>query len=271
MVAAPEEAGSGGTRGSTGWVGAPAASVLNCGGSGSVSGGSVERRCLPLWLPHFFLSGAGVCWAGRGVGTPGPGCPSPLGPPDPFLAPATPGHTRRVLPHLGHRSLTFSMTPTTLQPLSCSRAELSVRMGRSLRLLKPCNGRREPHGGLRVTASSPCGGHTSACQETSGHRGQDQGTGRPPHHRHRPSGEAGLGPGWPGYPLSSAPTQPSFQAQGVLRNPSQKHQPQEADAPRGGEITRATGLKDQGRPRYLHWEKHLTRCIRPRRSVNVHT
>ena len=117
----------------------------------------MERRCLPLRLPHFFLSGAGVCWAGGGVGTPGPGCPSPLGPPDTFPAPATPGHTRHVLPHLGCRSLTFSMTPTTLQPLSCSRAELSVRMGRSLRLLKPCNGRREPRGGLRVTASSPGG------------------------------------------------------------------------------------------------------------------
>lgn len=40
-------------------------------------------------------------------------------------------------------SLTFSMIPTTLQPLSCSRAELSARMGRSLRLLKPCRGGRQ--------------------------------------------------------------------------------------------------------------------------------
>lgn len=243
MVAAPEEAGSGGTRGSTGWVGAPAASVLNCGGSGSVSGGSVERRCLPLWLPHFFLSGAGVCWAGRGVGTPGPGCPSPLGPPDPFLAPATPGHTRRVLPHLGHRSLTFSMTPTTLQPLSCSRAELSVRMGRSLRLLKPCNGRREPHGGLRVTASSSCGGHTSACQETSGHRGQDQGTGRPPTSQRqterrswprsrvaRPPSQLSPhpallpGPGSPQKPLSKAPTTGGRCSQGWGNNPGNRPQ-----------------------------------------------
>lgn len=53
--------------------------------------------------------------------------------------------------------------------------------------------------------------------------------------------------------------------------PSQKRHPQEADAPRGGEITRATGFKDQGRPRYLHWGKHLTRCTRPRRSVYAHT
>lgn len=37
LVAAPEEAGSGGARGCTGWPGAPAASVLNCRGSGSVS------------------------------------------------------------------------------------------------------------------------------------------------------------------------------------------------------------------------------------------
>lgn len=35
------------------------------------------------------------------------------------------------------------MIPTTLHPFSCSRAELSVRMGRSLRLLKPCGGQRQ--------------------------------------------------------------------------------------------------------------------------------
>lgn len=29
------------------------------------------------------------------------------------------------------------MIPMTLHPLNCSRAELSVRMGRSLKLLKP--------------------------------------------------------------------------------------------------------------------------------------
>ena len=177
-------------------------------------GGAV---CLCGFLTFSF---PGLVCAGRqeGWGTPGPGCPSPLEPPDAFLALATPGHTCCVLPHLGRRSLTFSMTPTTLQPLSCSRAELSVRMGRSLRLLKPCGSGREPHGGLRVMASSPSGGQGLACQETNGHRGQDRGTGRPPPHGDRPS----LSPGWPGHPLSSAPTRASSQAQGIFRNPLSK-------------------------------------------------
>lgn len=51
-------------------------------------------------------------------------------------------YTLVCLPHPGH-PLTLSMMPTTLQPLSCSRAELSVRMGRSLRLLNPCGGGRQ--------------------------------------------------------------------------------------------------------------------------------
>lgn len=79
----------------------------------------------------------------------------PLGPSDPFPTPAPPNYTQHLLPHLGRCSLTFSMTATTLQPLSCSRAELSVRMGRSLRLLKPCRGRREPCSGLRVSSTQP--------------------------------------------------------------------------------------------------------------------
>ena len=175
--------GSGGAQGSSSWLGAPAAAVLNCRGSGSVSELEGLWRgavCLYGFLT-FSLPGLVCAGLEEGWGTPGPGCPSPLGPPDPFPALATPGHTHCVLPHLGHRSLTFSMTPTTLQPLSCSRAELSVRMGRSLRLLKPCGGGREPRGSLRVTASSPsCSEQGSACQETSGHRGQGPGYGQTP-------------------------------------------------------------------------------------------
>ena len=153
------------------------------------------------------------------MGTPGPGCPSLLGPPDPFPAPATPGHTRHVLPHLGRRSLTFSMTPTTLQPLSCSRAELSVRMGRSLRLLKPCNGRREPRCGLRVTASSPGGRQGLSLPGDQWPQRAGPGCGQTPTSLRQTEQRS-----WPrsrvaGHPLISAPTQPSFQALGVLRNP----------------------------------------------------
>lgn len=127
------------------------------GGSGflRLSWRAVERSCAPLLFPHIFLSRADWCGLGwrKGAGPPQPS--PPLGPSDPFPTPAPPNYTQHLLPHLGRCSLTFSRTATTLQPLSCSRAELSVRMGRSLRLLKPCRGRREPRSGLRVSPTQP--------------------------------------------------------------------------------------------------------------------
>lgn len=90
-----------------------------------------------------------MCWGVRRVGNPGHSCSPPLGPADPLPAPSPHPPPRSAYPisfstKCGAISLlTFSMTPTTLQPLSCSRAELSVRMGRSLSVLKPCRGGRQ--------------------------------------------------------------------------------------------------------------------------------
>lgn len=128
----------------------PVASVLNPGGSSflHLSWRAVERRCLPLGCPASF---PGPDWCVLGQGGMGrrwthldtlPPLQSPLrtGRGCSPWPPITLSCTHYLLPHEGPCLLTFSMTPTTLQPLSCSRAELSVRMGRSLRLLKPCRG-----------------------------------------------------------------------------------------------------------------------------------
>lgn len=112
----------------------------------------MEGGCLPLLF--VFLSRTD--WSVLGWGTNWTQLCPPLGPSALSPAPSGGEAAAALSPHpplpivyvisphiMGICSLTFPMTPTTLQPLSCSRAELSVRMGRSLRLLKPCGGRRQ--------------------------------------------------------------------------------------------------------------------------------
>ena len=277
------EVGSGSQQGSACWPGAlatasPVASVLNLRGSGllCLSWRAVQWSCLPLLVPHFFLSRPAWCvlgWSG-GWGTTGSqGC-SPLGPSDPWptssreagvAALSPPSHAHHLLPHLRPRwSLTFSMTATTLQPLSCSRAELSVRMGRSLRLLKPC-GDGESHGSLRPCAGPGLPGEQWPQKAGPGYR-------QTPPHRDRLS-EAGLGPGRPGHPLSSSSTQPSSQARefsGLQKPPLRSSIPRRQMLPGWGNSLRmcvslGTGLRDQGMwPWHLLWRKQLARCSEPR-------
>lgn len=108
---------------------------------------------------------------------------------DPFPSPSeggiaslsAPSCTHYLLPHGRFGLLTFSMTPITLQPLSCSRAELSVRMGRSLRLLKPCRGGRQAAQPQGPACLSPCfsPGRGDLQQPGSTGSGQEQGTVHP--------------------------------------------------------------------------------------------
>lgn len=197
-----------------GWLGAP------CGCAELPRGAvlclswrrSVERRCLPLWLPHFFLAGAGVCWAGGGWGTPGR-LPFSAWTPDPFPALATPGHTHCVLPHLGRPLAHLLDDPDHLAAPQLLQGRAPACGWAEPGLLKPCGERERAHGSLRVTASSTQlqrAGLQLARRPAPQRQGP--GYGQTPPHRDRPS----LGPGWPGHPLSSAPTRASSQAQGVL-------------------------------------------------------
>lgn len=106
-----------------------------------------------------------MCWGREGWGA---AAPSPVSSEGLGVAALSahrhPNRTHHLLPHQGPCLLTFSMTPTTLQPLSCSRAELSVRMGRSLRLLKPCGGETAQGPALLSQAV----GRASSCRGAQG-------------------------------------------------------------------------------------------------------
>lgn len=104
----------------------------------------MERRCLPLWLPHFFLAGAGVCWAGGGVGHPWTRltllC---FWTPSPFPALASRSHT--LCPPTPWASLAHLLDdPDHLAAPQLLQGRAQRADGRSLRLLKPCGGGREP-------------------------------------------------------------------------------------------------------------------------------
>ena len=229
---------------------------------------------------------------GEGWGTTGHSCSPPLGPSDPFRAPsgrvgvaalsphppppsAYTAFSPPAAPHCGcPRSLTFSMTPTTLQPLSCSRAELSVRMGRSLRLLKPCGGGRQttqPQGPAPLRhclLTRP----SSSCQDRGRHKGQNPGTSSAPPPTSQGAEKPALTGRGPHLPRVVTPSSTLGPQAALLQDPGGSQASEtlcRKEAPSiggrrpqgGGESlgpcgSQGTRLEDQGmRPRHLRWGK----------------